>query len=352
MARFRVVLVEHGYGDISHEREIIEAADGELIDAETISPLQLRPLLAEADGLLVRRGIVDAAFLRNLPKCKVIVRYGVGVDNIDLQAASEAGILVGHVPFYCQGEVSSHAIGLLLALTRRIVSTHQLMKNGGWDIHRNVPVSRMTGKTLGLAGFGTLGQAVAQKLQGWGMHIIATDPFIEPERADRLNVQLVSFEELLGRSDYISLHTPLLPETFHLMNSRAFEKVKPGAFLVNTARGPLVEGPALLEALEKEIIAGAGIDVFVQEPLPEDSPLRNHPGIIITDHMAWYSVESQLQLQKTAAEEVVRGCTGALPRAIANPEVLGKLGKIAEWEPTWMATWQQKRLEKLGIARL
>jgi D-3-phosphoglycerate dehydrogenase len=346
--RFKVVLIEHGYGDVSPERAIIEAAGGELIDAEKLGPEEARAAAMQADGILARRLVFDAPFLSRLSRCKIIVRYGVGVDNIDLEAATGAGILVGHVPFYCQDEVSTHTLALLLALVRRIASTHQRLSRGGWDVNRNDPVHRMTGRTVGLAGLGALGQAVAQKLQGWGMRLIATDPFIEPERAEKLSVELVGLDELLAQSDYISLHVPLLPETHHLINRSTLGRVKPGAFLVNTARGPVVDAEALIEALESGRLAGAALDVFEQEPLPEDSPLRKHPKVLITDHMAWYSEESQLQLQKTAAEEVVRGCMGMLPRAIANPEVLSKLGKEKEWEPTWMARWKKMRAERNG----
>lgn len=347
MSDFRIILIEHGYADTARERRIIEAAGGELIDAENLPRDEALRLCEDADGLLCRRIELNGETIRRFRRCKIIVRYGVGTDNVDVTAATEAGIIVGHVPHYCPDEVSSHAIALWLAAVRRVLATDRRVREGGWDVHRNEPIHRVAGCTFGLVGLGNIGRAVARKLAGWKLRLLAVDPYVEPAVAAACGVQLVSRGELLARADFISLHCPLLPETHHWFDRAACQRLKPGAILINTARGPLVEETALLGALESGPLAQAALDVFEEEPPPTDSPARDHPRIIVTDHTAWYSEESQAELQQTAAEEVARVCTGGLPRSLANPEVLRKLGRWAEWEPPENVRWQLKRLERL-----
>jgi D-3-phosphoglycerate dehydrogenase len=343
MARFKVIFVEHGYKSIEPERSIIERAGGELIDGDQFSLEESLRRAADAEGIMLRRIRITPEQIATFKRCRILMRYGVGVDNIDIPAATQAGIIAGHVPVYCQDEVSTHAISLLLACVRRLISTNDELRAGRWNVHEPDPIFRVAGKTLGIVGLGTLGQAVARKMQGWNLRLLATDPFIEPEIAAALNVKLVPLEALLRESDFISLHVPLLPETTHLMNAATFRLMKRGAILVNTARGPVVSGVDLLRALDEGQLSGAALDVFEGEPPPADSPLRRHPKLLITDHMAWYSEESQLELQRRAAEEVARCCTGSLPEAIANPEVLVKLGRAAEWTPNHLARWQARR---------
>lgn len=344
MGRFKAVFVEHDYASIEPDRRIIEAAGAELIDADPLPRDQAWALCEDADAVMVRRLTVTRDMISGLRNCQLLVRYGIGVDIIDLEAATERGIIVSHVPTYCQDEVSTQAICLMLACVRRLLPTVDAVRRGGWDVHAGDPIFRLAGKTVGLVGFGTLGQTVARKLQGWNLHLCATDPCIDPEVAERLNVKLVPFETLLRTSDIVSLHAPLLPETTHLMNDAAFSLMKPGAILVNTARGAIVDEAALLRALERKQLNCAGLDVFETEALPSTSPLRNHPRVVVTDHIAWYSEESQLDLQRTAAQEVARVAAGKLPEAIANPEVLNKLGRAAEWTPNHVAIWQARRL--------
>ncbi|HYV26097.1 MAG TPA: NAD(P)-dependent oxidoreductase, partial [Candidatus Eisenbacteria bacterium] len=236
---------------------------------------------------------------------------------------------------------------LLLACVRKVVHTHKKIARGGWDDLPSEKMWRTNGRTLGLVGLGNIGQAVARKLGGWGMTLLATDPYVEPALATALGVKLVDFDTLCREADILSVHVPLLPETRHLISTREFALMKPGAILINTARGPVVDNQALLAALNEGRIAQAGLDVFEVEPPPADSPLRTHPRVTLSDHVAWYSEESQTQLQITAAEEVVRVCAGGLPIAIANPDVLHRLGRFAEWTPNDNAKWQLKRLEAL-----
>jgi D-3-phosphoglycerate dehydrogenase len=341
---FRVVLLEHGYASIGVERQIIEAAGGELIDADKLPLEKALSLAADADAVLFRRLTITADTIRKLRRCKIIMRYGIGTDNVDAKAATEQGIIVGHVPTYCLDEVSTHAIALLLACVRKVVPTHQKVQTGGWDVHRNDPIFRLAERTIGLVGLGNIGRAVARKLQNWNLRILATDPYVTAERAATVGAELVSLETLCRGADFISLHCPLLPETRHLIGPPQFAVMKPSAILINTARGPVIDTQALLTALDAGQIAQAALDVFEEEPLPLDSKFRNHPNVLLTDHTAWYSEESQLDLQRIAAEEIARVCTGGLPRSLMNAEVIQRLGRWHEWHPPENVQWQLKRL--------
>lgn len=345
---FRVVLIEHGYASIEVERRIIEDAGAELIDADKLPFHKALELCRDADAILFRRIEVPAEMIRQFRKCKIILRYGVGTDNVDIKAATEANIMVGHVAVYCIDEVSSHALALLLACARNIVGIHKRLEDGSWHEHRTEGIHRIAGKTVGIVGLGSIGRSVARKLSGWNLTLLATDPFAEPERARDLGVQLVDFETLCRRSHFITLHCPLLPETRHLINAKTLQLMQPGTILINTARGGVIDSRALLAALDRGHIAAAGIDVFEEEPLPANSPMRTHPRLVLTDHAAWYSEESQQELQRIAAEELARVARGGLPTSIANPEVIQRLGRMAEWQPGDNIRWQLKRLETLA----
>jgi D-3-phosphoglycerate dehydrogenase / 2-oxoglutarate reductase len=275
------------------------------------------------------------------------VRYGIGYDNVDYASALAAGIMVGHSPTYCIDEVATHALALLLACVRDIVGTHNRVARGGWSDNPATRQWRMAGRTLGLIGFGNIGRRMAAKLGGWGLRILATDPFVEESEAVAAGVSLVDLPTLCREADYISVHAPLLPETRHLLGRSEMTRMKEGVIVVNTARGPIVDGEALLEALDTGKVAAAGLDVFEQEPLAQDSRLRTHPRLVVTDHAAWYSENSLEELKRSVAEEAVRVCTGGLPMAIAYPEVLHKLGRFDEWKPNSNAVWQMKRAARL-----
>ena len=347
MAKFKIILVKHGYPSVEPERQAVTKAGGEFIDGELLSDAEEQRACEEADGILVRWRQITPDLIKTYRRCKIIVRYGVGFDNVNVQAATEAGIMVGHLPTYCLDEVSNHTIALLLACIRRVVETHQKLAQGGFDTNPPAAIHRTAGRTLGLIGLGNIGQAVARKMGGWGMTLRATDPFVEPARAQALGVTLVPLETLLRESDYVSLHTPLLPETRHLMSHPQFALMKPGAMLINTARGPVVDTSALVATLASGKLAAVGLDVFEEEPPPVNSPLRRDPRVLLTDHVAWYSEESLAELKTTAAEEAARVCLGGLPRSLGNPEVLQKLGRWNEWTLNDTVRWQMKRLEQL-----
>ncbi len=351
MARFKVVSLHHQYPSTDNERRIVTAAGGVYVDTDALPLADALREAEDADAILVRWLELGPDLIQRFRRCRIILRYGVGYDNIDLAAATEANIIVGHSPSYCLDEVSTHALALLLACVRNLLPIQHRLTQGGWAPTPPEKSHRMRGRTLGLVGFGNIGQSVARKVSGWGLRLLATDPFVEPEAAATLGVELVDLETLCRRSDFISLHVPLLPETHHLISRREFEWMKPGVILVNTARGPVLDADALLAALAAGKVSAAGLDVFETEPLDANSPLRSHPRVIASDHTAWYSEESVAELQTTVAEEAVRVCTGGLPLSIANPEVLHRLGRFAEWTPSYAARWQLKRLRGLTTTR-
>jgi len=343
MSSFKVALLQHEYTSTEIERRIIEQAGGQLVDTDILPEAERLPAAAEADAIIVRWLNVTPGIIRRLHRCRIIVRYGVGYDNVHYEAATTAGIMIGHCPHYCLDEVATHALALLLGCIRGITTSHAMLAAGSWSQGPFFRVSRMAGRTLGIVGLGNIGSALARKLGGWGLRLLAHDPFVEPEQVASAGVTLVEFETLLREAHYISLHVPLLPETHHLISERAFALMKPGVILVNTARGPIVDEAALLAALGDGKVAAAGLDVFEREPLPTDSPLRRHPRLLLSNHMAWYSEDAEAELHRSVAEEAIRVCTGGLPVALANPEVLHKLGRFHEWKPTWNARWRWKR---------
>lgn len=350
MSRFKIISLQHDYPSTDHERRVVTAAGGEYLDTDGLPLEEAVRHGEEAEAVLVRWLKIGPDLIRRWGRCRIIVRYGVGYDNVDLAAATEAGIMVGHSPRYCLDEVATHALALLLACVRNVVPIRTRLAGGGWSANPPEKSHRMAGRTLGLVGLGNIGQTVARKLGGWRLRLLAVDPFVEREKAAALGVELVDLETVCRESDYLSLHAPLLPETRHLIGRRQFGWMKPGVIVVNTARGPVLDAGALLEALEAGRVAAAGLDVFEVEPLEATSPLRTHPRVVVSDHTAWYSEESVAELQITVAEEAVRVCTGGLPLSLANPEVLHRLGRFAEWTPNDNARWQMRRLERLRTA--
>jgi D-3-phosphoglycerate dehydrogenase len=340
---FRVAVLQHDYESLALERQIVEHAGGRLVDTDALPEAERMPAAEEADALIVRWLVVTPEIIRRLRRCRIIVRYGVGYDNVHYEAATAAGIMIGHCPDYCLDEVATHAFALLLGCLRGLTGTQAMLSAGGWDQNPTFRAHRMAGRTLGIVGLGNIGSRLARKLSGWGMRLVAHDPFVEPAHAAALGVELVSLDQVLRESDYLSLHVPLLPETHHLVGERAFALMKPGAILVNTSRGPVVDEAALLAALEAGSVARAALDVFEREPLAVDSALRHHPRLLLSNHAAWYSEDALAELHRSVAEEVVRVCRGGLPVALANPEVLHQLGRFAEWTPTWNARWRWKR---------
>jgi D-3-phosphoglycerate dehydrogenase len=264
----------------------------------------------DADAILVTYAKLTRDILLQLTKCKAIGRFGLGVDNIDLLTAKEKGIAVNYVPDYCIREVSDHAMALLLGLIRKIPLANRLVQAGRWEMPAVVPIRRLEGTVLGLIGFGHIPRLVMPKAQAFGMKVIAYDPFVKPEQFKALNVEGVDFDTLLKNSDYISVHAPLLPATRGMLNADAFAKTKKGVYIVNTARGPLIDEPALVAALDAKQVGGAALDVVATEPLAKDSPLLGRDNVIVTPHTGFYSVEALEELQTKCAADVARVLSG------------------------------------------
>lgn len=276
----------------------------------------------EADALAVIREPISRRVLSNLPKLRMVARMGIGVDVVDLDAAAELGIQVTNVPDASDSEVSAHALALMMALLRRVKTFDASIRNGAWSAAAHGQgMRRLDCLTLGVVGLGRTGRRLAQVGCALEMTVLASDPGISEANALENGATLVSFEELLQRSDVISLHAPLVPATHHLMSADAFAAMKPGSFLVNTARGELVDEAALVGALESGHVAGAGLDVFEREPLPADHYFRTSDRVLISPHAAYYSVDSYLEVQQKSFADIIRVARGEPVRYPVNSPV-------------------------------
>jgi D-3-phosphoglycerate dehydrogenase / 2-oxoglutarate reductase len=264
----------------------------------------------DADAILVTYAKITREIITQLTKCKAIGRFGLGVDNIDLVAAKERGIAVNYVPDYCIHEVSDHAMALLLSLIRKIALSNKLVQSGRWEMPAVVPIRRLEGTVLGLLGFGNIPRLVGPKAKAFGIKVVAYDPFAKDELFASTGVERVDLDTLFARSDYVSVHAPLTPQTRGLLNKDAFAKMKKGVLIVNTARGPLIDEDALVAALDAGQVGGAALDVVATEPLAKDSPLLGRDNVIVTPHTAFYSIEALDELQRKCASDVARVLSG------------------------------------------
>lgn len=287
---------------------------GEFQMSEDGSASSILAVAAYADALFVTYSQINAEVIAGLNNCKVIGRFGIGVDNIDLVAAGEKGITVCYAPVYCLDEVSDHAMALLLACARKIPFANKRASEGRWEMPAVVPIGRFRGKTIGLIGLGNIPQKIVGKAQAFGINVIASDPYCPEDVFSRLNVEKVELDDLLGRSDYVSVHAPLTPETENMFNMDAFKKMKNTAYLINTARGPLVEINDLAAALDAGEIAGAGLDVLPEEPPAADNPLLGRDDVVLTPHTGFYSEDALLDLQTTVATDVASVLAGEAPK--------------------------------------
>jgi D-3-phosphoglycerate dehydrogenase len=312
-----VAVSDSVFPNLDPARAVLAQIGGELRLAADSTPDAILQVAAGADALLVTYAKITAPMIGQLTRCRVISRFGIGVDNVDLAAATAAGIVVTKVPDYCIDEVSDHTIALMLALARKIPSSSAQVHGGRWDMRAVVPIHRLRGSTLGLVGFGRIPQLMAPKAQAFGIRVIAYDPHVPADVFATADVTSVDFSQLVETSDFISIHAPLMPETRGLFDAAVLRRMKPTAFLINTARGPIVDEQALAAALDAGHLAGAALDVMPQEP-PTGSPLVGRSDVIITPHTAFYSEESLVELQTKAAQEVVRVLRGEPARNPVN----------------------------------
>ncbi len=317
-----VLVTDYTWPSTEPEARVLAEVGARLLVARTGSEEELLSLVTQADGILTCFKKVSAAVIRAGEKLQVVGRYGIGVDNIAVDEATRLGIPVTNVPAYCLDEVAEHALALLLACARKVCRYNTAVHEGDWALPTGMPIYRLRGQTLGIIGFGKIGQALAEKARAFGLRILAYDPYINEDAIRQRDAEPCSLDALLERADFVSLHTPLVPETRGLLNADRLRRMKLTAYVINTARGGLIITDDLVQALQAGWIAGAALDVFDPEPLPPEHPLLALPNVIATPHTAFYSEESVLELETQAARNVADILSGRRPASVVNPEVL------------------------------
>jgi len=313
MSRPVIAVTDSVFPSLDPAKAALARIDPELRVANSTSADDILAVARDADAILVTYAKLPGELLRQLRRCKAIGRFGLGVDNIDIAAAAEIGITVTYVPDYCMQEVSDHAMALLLALARKVPQSNALVQAGRWDMPAVAPIHRLAGRVLGLVGFGNIPRALAPKAKAFGLRVVAHDPYVSQHALAAAGVEGMSFDRLLEISDFVSIHAPLLPATRGLFNAEVFRKMKQGACLINTARGPLVDEDALLAALDSGRLVGAALDVVAVEPLPKQSRLIGRDNVVLTPHTGFYSVEALNELQTKCAADVARVLSGEKP---------------------------------------
>lgn len=317
-----VLITDYAWLDLRVEEEILSPLGAKVISADADQDKLLK-LAPDAHIILINWKDVGSEVVRAARRCLALARYGIGLDNIAVDTATEEGILVTNVPAFCVEEVSDHTLALLLACARKLTTFDRTVKSGGtYSMQSGMPMYRLRGKTLGLVGLGKIAQALARKVQPLGFRLIAYSPNVPAEVASSAGVELTEFEDLLSEADFITIHTPLTESSRNLFNRDAFAQMKPTAFLINTARGAIVDSKALLNALDEGRLAGAGLDVLPEEPPRPDDPLPRHPKVIATPHSAFASVESIQDLRVTTSRQAAQVLQGKIPHDIVNGDVL------------------------------
>jgi D-3-phosphoglycerate dehydrogenase len=322
--RFTAINIDCNF-DYAYERQRLEAAGIDLVLKKCVTEDDIIAACPTADAVVLEgtKTPMTARVIGALPRCRVIAKYAVGVDNVDLAAATRAGIIVANAADYCTEEVSDHAVALLLGAVRRIASMDRFVRAGNWAGYpRPTPLRRVSQLTLGLVGMGRIARATARKMAGFKLRILASDPYLVPGQATEPGVEIVALDQLLRESDLISVHVPLTPETRGLLNEAAFRSMKPTAYVVNTSRGPVIDQAALIRALREKWIAGAALDVVAEEPLPAGSPLREFDQVILTPHVAADSEDSMKHVRRTAMDSVEAVAKGFWPPFPVNPKVV------------------------------
>jgi D-3-phosphoglycerate dehydrogenase len=318
MAKYRALYTDYPWADVEIERQFLAEADCELIVSPDNKEETLIGLAPGMDVILTCWAPVTARVIDAADRCRHIARTGIGLDNINVPRATERGIVVTNVPDYCINEVAEHTIGLIYALGRGIAGYHLATKNGQYDLVAGLPAERISGKTLGIIGLGQIGKILARLARGVGMRVVGTNR----SKTAHDGVDWLHLHDLLAQSDYVSVQAPLTPETKHLINRETLRMMKPTAYLINTARGGLVDHAALAEALDQGVIAGAALDVQTPEPPDLSQPPYNDPHVIVTPHVAFYSSQATEELRTRVGRQAVAFLRGERPENIVNPTVL------------------------------
>lgn len=332
--RYRVSLVDYDedlFAPQGWEGDFLGASGADWVVGQHRTPETAMAAAKGADVVLVQsvRKLLTKEVIEQLEGCRGIIRVGIGFDSVDEAACNEHGISLCNVPEYCVQEVAEHALALLLAAARNLVRQDDWLRAGKWDRTGAKPGRRLAGQTLGLVGFGRVARSLAEKTRGMEWKLLTYDPYISDEMAQRYGAEKVSMEELMSRSDLISVQSPLNAETFHLVGEREFAVVKPGAIIVNTSRGPVVDEAALVAALRSGRVWAAGLDVFEQEPLTADNPLLSMDNVVLTPHVAGYSEEAVGDLYRSACRTAISLISGVWPSTGVNPAA----------RPLWESKW-------------
>lgn len=331
--RLKVVVTDYIEDNLDWEAEQLAKAGIDFAACQ----LKFRPeaevleKIADADIVVVNMVKMTGSLLSKLPKCRLLIRHGIGYDNVDVPACTQHGIQFAYQPDYCKEDVAEHAIALIFACARKVVRSRKTLEDssarGQWDFSDIFPIYRLDGKTLGIIGVGRIGSRVLRKLRTFGFRIIGDDPYLSDERRAELGIDFVDLDTLLRESDFVTLHTPLTEETRHIINARTLGLMKPTAYLINTSRGPMVDAEALAAAVRNEQIAGAAIDVFDQEPPPPSHPFFGLDNIILTPHLGWASEEAGWEIRKSILDDILAAAAGRPARCVVNREVLELKGK-------------------------
>jgi D-3-phosphoglycerate dehydrogenase / 2-oxoglutarate reductase len=309
---FKVLLTDYEFENLKYEEDVFKESglDIEFVKAQCKTEDEVAEQAKHADAILNQYAPISRRVIESLENAKVISRYGVGVNTIDLDAANEKSITVANVPDYGMEEVSNHALALLLSWARKVTLLNNEVKKGNWDFKACVPIHRFNNQTVGVLGFGRIPRRFIEKVKPLGFKLAAYDPFVSAEDMASAGVQKMELDEIISEADYLSVHVPLIKDTFHLLNADRFSQMKKNAVIINTARGPIIDEKALIEALENGEIAGAALDVAEEEPISIDSPLLHMDNVIITPHSAWYSEEAMVELRQKAAKNIVQVLKG------------------------------------------
>lgn len=318
----KVYVTDYEYATLEPEKRELNKIGAIMIPKQCKTEEDVIRECKDASGLIDQYAPITRKVMESLPDLKVVGRYGVGVNTIDVDAATELGIQVLNVPDYCMDEVSNQAISLMLACHRKLNILNSQVHHNGWDYKIAKPIHRLQGQTLGLLGFGRIPKMVAQKAKAFGLNIIAYDPYVTPEVGLQSNVTILPLKDVLQKADIISVHVPLTKDTENLLNEQTLSWMKPEAIVINTSRGPLIDEKALYHALKDKKLGYAGLDVTVQEPIQKDNPLLTLDNVIITPHVAWYSEEAELELKTKVAQGVADVLSGKNAKYLVNRDVL------------------------------
>jgi D-3-phosphoglycerate dehydrogenase len=313
------VHVEHVIDDLLTVAEVVKCENNQ--EKTLIKAAKSADLIIVSCFTRITEKVIDGA-----KKLKAVLKYGVGIDNIDLEAATRKGVLVVNCPEYGSDTIAEHAFALILCLAKKLIQIDKVMRKKAWIWPSQKFIGMdLLGKTIGLIGFGRIGQAMARKASGFGMKIIIYDPFIDHALVKNFDVRTVSLDRLLQTADVVSIHCVLTPETENLIGANELRKMKPTAFLIDVSRGAIIDENAIITALKEKQIAGAGLDVFAQEPLESNHPFLELDNVILTPHLAWYTKEAYERLEKETLLRALEILDGKIPRNVKNPEVLEKL---------------------------